>query len=252
MNVVINNQNYQRDIADFYLWALFLVSVELEAAYQSDTQTWMEIHIAKPQVEFEGQCVLDSTRVSSLLPCLSCEIASLFDGHPDNTFVSTSRRFASWPKISIKLCDPLIQSSSRRCKLDTTENTTTEPISLGTGRCENWTSPNFFSRHARACALRLRWFLEQLCHQPASECSLSWSAYRFIVTNALRTTGFSVSALTQYGRREDLMCMRPRRQYGRLDISGGSSWVPHTKISKVSGGNMHAKEILATSVVVVS
>lgn len=60
VNIVIDNQNYYRDIADFYPWALFLISVELEAAYQGDTDTWMELHIAKSRAEFEEQCVLDS------------------------------------------------------------------------------------------------------------------------------------------------------------------------------------------------
>lgn len=59
VNISIDNQNYYRDIAGFYPWALFLISVELEAAYQSDTHTWMEIHIAKSRAEFEEQCVLD-------------------------------------------------------------------------------------------------------------------------------------------------------------------------------------------------
>lgn len=60
VNIIIKNQNYRRDIADFYPWALFLINVQLEAAYQSNTQTWMEIHVTTPAIEFEEQCVLDS------------------------------------------------------------------------------------------------------------------------------------------------------------------------------------------------
>lgn len=59
VNIVIDNQDNHRDIAKFYPWALFLIGVQLEAAYQSDIQTCMEIHIAKGRLEFEEQCVLD-------------------------------------------------------------------------------------------------------------------------------------------------------------------------------------------------
>lgn len=59
VNIVIDNQNYRRNLADFLPWALFLIRIQLEAAYQSDTETWMEIHMAGSDAGFEEQCELD-------------------------------------------------------------------------------------------------------------------------------------------------------------------------------------------------
>ncbi|USW51688.1 hypothetical protein Slin15195_G050070 [Septoria linicola] len=61
VNILITDpQHYHRNIANFYPWALFLISTHLEAIYQSDVETWMEIHIARPPTEFEEQCVIDN------------------------------------------------------------------------------------------------------------------------------------------------------------------------------------------------
>lgn len=82
VNIVINNNNYQRDIADFYPWALFLINVRLEADYQSDTQTWMEIHVSRPPTEYKEQCVIDSDTSPEIRENLDKirTLAGVFDG----------------------------------------------------------------------------------------------------------------------------------------------------------------------------
>lgn len=97
-----NDPGFAFDIDDFYDWALFLTDIELEAQYQSDRTTWMEI-FESPNPDLVEMCVADENSTQAVRDKIGeiRDMAAVFDkamwrAYPSFREEAQARRRREW------------------------------------------------------------------------------------------------------------------------------------------------------------